>query len=349
MPEKVLYVSAGHSVLEYDDLKIINELGYDWFSTGVYQNPRMPIGGSLRPKFNLPPKPQLVAQFHAIHPHNSKYRLEYEPLFLNKKFVDQFDVVVLSSPVPYPFYLRDNWEALKHKPILIRMFAQCMPQMEELLRQYKSSSNMKIIRMSSKEKLVPLYAGEDFIIRHYADENIFHNWNGNDKHVLTFNNHLKHREEVSNLPIYRRIIKNVPYKLYGKYNEGVEYCSGVLDDQEQLSAYQNSRCYFALGTKPAPVTYNFVEALMTGCPVVTWGPKLGGSNPPMYEVPDLIENEKEGFWSDSEKEISKYLNMLLNDSSLATSISKAGREKALKYFSKTAATIVWKEAFDSLK
>ena len=40
MTLKVLYLSYMHPTLEYEDCLIFEELGFDWFSTGVYMLPR---------------------------------------------------------------------------------------------------------------------------------------------------------------------------------------------------------------------------------------------------------------------------------------------------------------------
>ena len=131
--------------------------------------------------------------------------------------------------------------------------------------------------------------------------------------------------------------------MYGLYNDSVKINCGVLSPAAQEQAYRDAKVYFCLGSKPAPVTYNFAEALMTGIPVVTFGPILGNGSPAMYEIPEMVENGKEAFYSDYEDELEDYIRLMLTDNNLAKTISVNARNKALKLFSKALNKQLWDE------
>ena len=91
---------------------------------------------------------------------------------------------------------------------------------------------------------------------------------------------------------------------------------------------------------------------MTGIPVVALGPTLGNSpyelGQQTYEIPDLIENGVDGFWSDDVVLLRKYCERLLNDLPFAKAIGEAGRRKAIKIFGKETIKKQWKEFFNGL-
>jgi glycosyltransferase involved in cell wall biosynthesis len=89
----------------------------------------------------------------------------------------------------------------------------------------------------------------------------------------------------------------------------------------------------------------FMEAWMTGMPVVAIGKSLAGFN---IEVPQLIANGVNGFTSDSLAELRRYISALLEDYGLAKKISSEGRKKAIELFDKGKIKGQWKCFFDSL-
>lgn len=105
-------------------------------------------------------------------------------------------------------------------------------------------------------------------------------------------------------------------------------------------------------TWPAPYTMAFMEAWITGTPVVTIGPALA-DNPGWahfnIEVPSFIQNGVNGFKSDSLIELRKYVSMLLEDYDLAKKISQEGRKSAIELFDKGKIKRQWKEFFDGLE
>lgn len=341
---KILYISSFHAVLEADELTVLTELGHSWFSTGHYLNPQHPLQQhSLRgPKPDIEPDLNLISEFNILNPN---YKI-HGPVYVNKVFADKFDIVIVEHCNPYPYFLRDNWEAIKHKPVIWRTYGQQQDWVETMTLPYKKAG-VKMVRVSKNESRIPNYCGADAIIVGYVDETRYSGWTGAGNFVLTFNNMFANRSYHSNTQAYLRLRSRFNnFKLYGLYNENVPINLGVLSQTEQEQAYKDCGVYFALGSKPAPLTYNFQEALMAGCPLVTWGPRLGNGSPPMYEIPDIIENGVDGFYSDIEDELFLFIDMLLNNKALATQVSAKAREKAVKLYSKDVNKQLWKKIIE---
>lgn len=365
---RLLYFSSYHSTLESNDLTLFNEMGIKWFSTGFYIQPRLPwIGHNIVHSMNIDPDPEMIKEFMAINkmgvplPGN-RIHPGYgylNPVLINKNMIDQFDAVYISHCCPYEFFIRDNWEVLKdvvkNKPVFYRTYSQQTGQHELELQQYRKAG-LLILRNAPTERNIPNYAGDDAIIRGYVDDNDYHSWNGNDKMVLTFNNNYGGRTYYSNTPAYERVrahLRNNKFELYGGDNDKVALSLGCLSLEGQKQKYRDARVYFGLGSKPASSTYNNFEAMITGCPIVTWGPKMGNfwGHPgygPTYEMHQIIENGKDGLCSDSEQVIIDFIKKCLNDLDYARAIGQAGREKMISLVGKQAVRNAWSDFFKTI-
>lgn len=350
MDLKLLYLSPDHATLEPDDLSLFSELGIDWFSTGLYINPQKPITEHTnlqRKAINKNPDLNLIEEFNKINNFNKK---QNGPTLVNKSFVDKFDVVLVNHICPWPYSLIANWEAIKHKPVIWRTYGQQQPEIE--LEIQKIRNKIKIVRGSKFEEKIKNCSISDYIIRVYIDENKFNNWSGDLKHVLTFNNYFYKRRWVSNTDCYFYVIGGLPHKLYGGNSDNHPFVSGFLNPEDQVKAYRSANVYFSLGTKPSSLTYNFLEAMMVGCPCITWGPELGNARGTYYdgtyEQSSLIENGVNGFWSDDLNKLRQYIQTLLTDKGLASEISKNARASMLKEFSKEKVKDSWKTLFQIL-
>jgi glycosyltransferase involved in cell wall biosynthesis len=87
---------------------------------------------------------------------------------------------------------------------------------------------------------------------------------------------------------------------------------------------------------------------MSGTPIVALGPSLGNGVEPLYEVHDLITYGVDGYWADSQDNLIRMCSLLMENDKLATSISKAGRAKAIELFSEEKIKPQWEEFFKTL-
>lgn len=334
----LLYLSC-HSTLEHDELKIFSELGLNVFSVGSYIDPKNPLE-SLRPPLHLNTDPKWLEQFKKICPgykFNGRARL-------TKEFVDQFDIVMISH---FTHYFEDNWPLIKDKGLIYAPVGQSTAWLEGQLSKVKKLSDLKIVRVSDAESVLLNYAGCDAVIRPIVDSEEYSNWVGNEEHVVTVNKWMKKRSGPCLFNEYCQITDGIPRKLYGQNNEDIEFSNGSPDYDQLKEAYRVNRVSLSMGTKPAPFTYTFMEALMTGCPVVTVGPRLGNGPQPTYEAYKFLENGVDGFWSDDIGELRYYIKQLLSDYDLARRISTKGREKALSLFDREVCKESWRKFLNS--
>ena len=103
---RILYLSC-HSVLEYDEISLLHELGHYVYSPGAYVEPRNPGNAALRPGLlQLQYDPEDEKHFHSLGSpgYDNKDKL-------TKEFVDRFDMVIIMH---LPRWIECNWEVIKH-------------------------------------------------------------------------------------------------------------------------------------------------------------------------------------------------------------------------------------------
>lgn len=341
---KILYLSC-HSVLEYDELSIFNDLGIDVFSPGAYVEPRNPGDPSMRPSIpmDIDPADRKAWDEFCVRVGGSEHAKER----LDKEILDRFDVVMIMH---MPDWVSKNWQVLKNKTVIWRTIGQSIRHQEIQLTPMRTEG-MRVIRYSPMEENIPHYLGRDALIRFAKDPEEFKGWEWIDHSVITFNQATKVRADACNYRTYQKVTEHLPRKLYGPDNDDVGHgVMGKVPFEEMKEALRKGKCYFYLGTHPASYTLNFIEAWMTGIPMVCLGPTLGnpsrahpGHN--LYEIPELITHGEDGFWSDDPEKLTETINKLLTDEELAKRISAAGRKKAIEVFDRNKVIKEWDKFF----
>lgn len=335
---KILYLSS-HTILEYDELKILRNLGHFVFSPGAGRRSLRPM-----PSFSRYEK-KLFAEFDLLdktnlHKENLPMRLFMLKSKLTKKFLNNFDLVIVMH---YPQWIIDNWSLLKNKKVIWRSIGQSSPDIEESLKKYRLQG-LKVIRYSPLEANLLNYIGHDEIIRFYKSSNEFDGWNGSLKKVMTISQEMKLRSDVCHYDAYKKITFGVPSMLYGYGNKKNKKVAGEIKYDDLKKHLKRYRCFLYMGTYPASYTLAFIEAWMTGIPIIAIGNKIMNDKFPdqqLYEVPSLIQNGKNGFCIDNISELKKIIKMLIDNKELAKSISKEGRKSAIKIFGEQNARKKW--------
>ena len=339
---KILYLSC-HGILEYDEMRMFSDMGIKLFSAGgAYQYPG--LDAPYRPMI-----PSLEIDDEDIYEYmNSWYVWNWNQV-APKKFIDRFDAIYVMA---MPRWIYHNWESFKHKPVIYRTIGQSNRELELELRNFrKDKPNIKIVRYSPLEKNIPNYAGEDAMIRFGKRPDDWKDWNGNEKKLTTVVQSMKIRKDHCAWNTFEAVSTRVPCKLYGGDNPDIPapLNCGSPTYQELKKIYQDHRAYFSAGTKPASYTLNFMEAWMTGIPIIALGDKLIQSDDKgIYEVPRLIKHGETGFIAENPLSIIDYTNELFNNDSLAKSISEAGRKAAIDHFDESKIVPQWKEFFKTL-
>src|SRR5258708_7885900 len=165
---KILYISC-HSILEYDELTLLTELGHDVFSSGAYIKPQ---------GHYMLPRPGIIGM--AEHPELEKYATEYPKTNMPQELIDWADIIIVMHS---PEVISDNWDKIKHKKVIWRTIGQSGSSVENTVRRMRYEG-MKIVRMSPMEKNIIGYLGEDAIIRFYKDPEEWKDWNGKEKRAI---------------------------------------------------------------------------------------------------------------------------------------------------------------------
>lgn len=341
---KILYLSV-HSILEAEEILLFHELGHEVFSPGAYWKPESGGDGMRPPIPQIKYKQEWIDSYNKIHDmfpgQDGKYHL-------TKEVVDYFDVVIVMHQ---PGFITENWEVLKKKNVIWRTIGQSVASVEQKLEPYRRGG-LKIVRYSPRERNIPHYIGEDAVIRFYKDPEIYKGWTGEQLRVITFAQDMQRRGSACNYPFFEEVTR--PYKraLFGPNNNQPIFGFGKIPFEQLLSEMRTNRVYFYTGTQPASYTLNFMEALMTGCPIVAIGPQHGNAdvwrNHDLYEIQDFIKNGVNGFISDDVFVLRNCINQLLRDKDLANRISTAGRQYAIKLFGKETIKSQWDSFLRSL-
>lgn len=325
---KLLYLSC-HSILEYDELKLFDELGIDYYSLGSYVNPQQPVD-PIRPPINHTPDEWLYSH---TPDRNS----------IPKEFIDKFDVIYVMH---VPDWIINNWDNMKGKRVIWRTIGQSTSETEKKLAPYRREG-LEVVRYSPREQNIKDNIGFDAMIRFYKDPKEFYGWVGGGTEVITFSQNMKNRAEFCNYDAFMKIGDGLRTTLYGPNNEtSGSINGGLLTYDEMKQKYRDARAYIYTGTQPASYTLNFIEALMTGTPICAIGSKLANSLDiagDTYEIPDIIYNGVNGFVNDDIGELRANIGKLIKDVRYARYIGNNGRETAIKLFGKEVIKSHWKK------
>jgi hypothetical protein len=355
---KILYFPC-HVTLEYDEITLLTELGHEVFSTGLYGDLSNISENELKYKLKHPQyshqRPHNISgykvnsellQEYKSHPENT-FDYDSRAYKLSMSFLNKFDAIYVN----YDIILCRNIKTLvPHKLVIFNTVSQANAGSELHLLELKNLG-VRIIRFYQTERMLPYSAVEDALIPQFVDELEYNNWHGSIPEVLAVCRGVTSRPVHTNMFVYQTISNNFKSNLVGPGNEGLPGAQGALSYEDLKNAYRSYRLFFNLGTKPGGMVYTCIEALMTGCPVVSVGKRLGGSfdvgGGDTNAIPLLITNGVNGFYSDDIVELCHYCNLLLQDHNLAKQMSIGARELALKHFSKSIIKDKWRRALDS--
>lgn len=327
----ILYLSC-HSILEYDELRLFEELGYDYFSLGGYINPQKPHDDK---------RPPLRGKYHE---HLASVGMVHNQNNLHEEQLAWADVVIVMH---IPEWIENNWALMKQsgKRIIWRTIGQSVTGIEQRLERFRKDG-LEIVRYSPAEKNIPGYIGHDAIIRFYKDPTEFKNWEPKTNELITFAQSMKSRGEFCNFDMFEAVAPGLNAHVYGPNNEDAgDLNGGMLSYHDLKQKMRDSMVYFYTGTHPASYTLNFIEAWMTGIPIVAIGPQRGNSstlNQNTYEVPELLHNGLYGFVNDDPDQLRIFIDQLYADESLRKMIGRQGREQAVNLFGMEIVKKQWK-------
>lgn len=314
---RILYLSC-HSILEYDEFRILTDSGHSVFSVGSYLRPKNPHS-DLRPAINYNHDEDVLEQFHKMCHANmlNGIQLENHSKIFTPEFLDNFDCVISMHRSDW---IIQNWDVLKNKIKIVRTIGQNTECDELILKKY-IKEGLHVIRYSPKERNLSGFAGESCLIRFLKYKTDFIPRDCKKESIVTFGQSVYKRRIPCGGDYLEEIAKVLPLALYGPHNEEYPFSRGCATYNELIEILSTNRVYFNTGTYPAQYTLGFIEAMLSGIPVVSIGNKLAERPDPYpFEVPDILDRIHSTY-RNSISEIIDILSELLNDKKLNDEIS----------------------------
>ena len=338
----ILYVSV-HQILEYDEIRMFQKAGHVVFSLGVYFGfkasqqfrPELPFGDAER---------RMMAVFEASGC-SYEYGSPIPDQILTDSFIDQFDIVLVMHSIDF---IEHHWNTISRCPVIWRTIGVNIEAEEERIAPFRAKG-CKIVRYSPMEALAKYYAGHDAVIRFGKFPNDFAPWTGEAKQVVLFSMAMKARFPAE----YEQVAESLqgfPHVIGGAHNQDIPNAVGVVPYEGQLDLLRKSRIYLYGAGTFISYTLNFIEAWMSGIPVIV----LDGRSvlPADYfrfaEVTSLINGGTSGMIVTSVSQAKDVIAYLLDNIELAGAIGTNGRAAATAIFGVENISKQWNEFLATL-
>jgi hypothetical protein len=321
-----------HSIAEYDDMRMFTDMGVDVFSIGAYTDPRHP-GDTMRPPLpDAPWHPELAALVAGDQMRHKEH--------LPDELIEWADVIIAHHYVRE--WLLYQWPRIKHKRVVWRTCGQSDPSLEAAMTPLRAQG-LQIVRYSPAERRYfegqGIFAGEDALIRFGKYPEDWGGWTGEDAVVGNLTQNMAQRGEHVGLPFWLAATEGLPVRPAGPGSEQLRGGIGALDYQSMREYLRRCRAYLYTGTIPASYTLGLIEAMLTGTPVVSIGPKTWGklAHPDLFEGDELAHIDPITFaGGDFDPNEPAWANLvlqaLLNDADGARVMSHLQRQRAIDLF-----------------
>src|SRR3990167_2083275 len=130
-PLKICYFST-HSILEFEELKLFGEIGWDYLSLGAYFSPLGDESSDVK-------RPPLPAEHNLWSSLKDLGGGNWDKDHLKAEQLEPFDVIVIMhNPVADQPWINNNWNILKHKKVVWRSIGQSSRTVEKSLEKARS-------------------------------------------------------------------------------------------------------------------------------------------------------------------------------------------------------------------
>lgn len=312
-------------------------MGHEVFSFGSYMNPTAPHDPK-RPAIDAPVNEYLLG-----------IAIQSSQADLHERLISWCDVIIIMHR---PDWVLSNWEKIKHKRVILRTIGQNTEHSEFQLLGPRAQG-LQIVRYSPMERFIQGYVGRDAMIRFYKDPAEFCGYSGEIPAVLAVSQSMKERGKFCGYDIFMEATEGFHRNLYGTQSKNPDLTPmddplwrGQLSFDDLKKAYREHQVYLYTGTYPASYTLNFIEAMMTGIPIVAIGRQLADLKifqMDAYEVDQIIESGVTGYIGNSVAELRECISLLINNPEAARKMGQAGREKAIELFGKETIRREWEK------
>ena len=328
----ILLLTA-HDIAEYDDLRMLSDLGYDVFSIGAYTDPRNPRS-ELRPPLDLDAHTDLAERCDEQRERHSgdgmfawienqrHNRVDWAKADLHQDVIDWADVIVCHHYLES--WIVRQWDRLEGKRVIWRTCGQSNALLEEVM----AKLDVEIVRYSPAEKRaftrLGVFAGEDALIRFGKYPSDYGPWIGDDIAVGNITQNMSGRGEFCGYPFWTSATHELPVKPAGLESDAFGGI-GALSYPEMLDYLRHIRTYLYTGTQPASYTLALIEAMLSGIPVVSMHAEP-------WWIPDLFEGPEIVGLSGNEVEAHDWLASFLSDEQAARAHGEFCRSRAIDLF-----------------
>jgi hypothetical protein len=322
-----------HSIEEHDQLRLLSGLGYDVFSIGGYIDPAHPHDPKRPALPDVPYHPDLHAAVDALGTKDNLTKAKEE---IPAAVLDWADTIIVHH---YEHtWLVPQWNRLRGKRVIWRTVGQSVEGNERMMAPLRDDG-LQIVRYSPKERNIPGYAGEDALIRFYKDPAEWTGWTGESPQVLNITQHLRQREPYTNWGFWEAATAGLNRVPAGPGSEAIGG-TGEVSFPVMKELLREMRCYLYTGTQPASYTLGLIEAMMTGCPVISIGP----SHMRIFSYgPDLFEgHEITRIGHDAAPGARAAIVNMLTDWDTARAIGAEQRKRAIEMFGMATIGAQWK-------
>lgn len=324
---KLLYLSE-HGVLEYDELRLFSSMGIEWVCLSLRTRDSGPRA-LMRPEISDSTcAVEMQKRFGTSHPSAPPAAL-----------VDWADAIVIMGEPGWTDSL------LGRKPVVWRSIGQSNPGTEIALRSLRRRG-VYIVRCSPTESEIPGYVGADAVVRFSKRPGDYAPWLGDSAEAVAIARMPLRRKEHLRLDVIMEVLKaQQKAVLIGAESEALAPIGcGNLAYAEMCSKLQRGRAYVTAGIYPGPYTLGFIEAMLSGIPVVAAGSKLWCAGWPdamkgVYEIPAILDQT--GFVSDDVRALTTKTRAFLADRDMASAVGALGRARAISLFGEDVVRDQW--------
>jgi hypothetical protein len=253
---------------------------------------------------------------------------------LSAAWVALFDVVIVMHDVTLLF---GNWDVLSIKPVFLRLIGQSIEATNLAALPYRRQG-LRVIRYSPNEMLADSYVAGDPMIRFGKYATDYGPWTGGDPRVLTCANNFKNRFP-DDFAQWRRVTAGLDPALCGSNNAGCPGDVGLVSSQEQRTLLRRCAVYLYCAGRFIPYTLNFIEAWMSGIPVVVLD--AGAHRDRFFEIVHLIQHGVTGLVCFDVETAREAIAGLQADPARSERIGRAGRDAAIALFGADTVKAEW--------